>query len=121
MTLGAAPEPRPANPRDARVFSTRVRNDGVAVVTYDVPGEPINVLKASFNDEFRALFAELEQNEKVRAAVLISGKADSFIVGADIDMLKAVTTAREGEALCRTGHETISPTHRSRPAMLTAG
>jgi 3-hydroxyacyl-CoA dehydrogenase/enoyl-CoA hydratase/3-hydroxybutyryl-CoA epimerase len=94
--------------RDSRVFSVRVRDDGVGVVTYDVPGEPINVLKATFNDEFRALFGELEQNEKVKAAVLISGKADSFIVGADIEVLKAVTTSREGEALCRTGHDTIA-------------
>ena len=92
----------------SRVFTVRVRDDGVAVVTYDVPGEPVNVLKASFNDEFRALFADLEKDEKVKAAVLISGKPDSFIVGADIDMLKAVTNSREGEALCRTGHETIA-------------
>jgi 3-hydroxyacyl-CoA dehydrogenase / enoyl-CoA hydratase / 3-hydroxybutyryl-CoA epimerase len=86
----------------------RVRDDGVAIVTYDVPGEPINVLKASFNDEFRALLGDLEKNDRIKAAVLISGKPDSFIVGADIEMLKAVTTAREGEALCRTGHETIA-------------
>jgi 3-hydroxyacyl-CoA dehydrogenase/enoyl-CoA hydratase/3-hydroxybutyryl-CoA epimerase len=73
-----------------------------------VPGEPVNVLKASFNDEFRALFADLDNDDKVRAAVLISGKPDSFIVGADIEMLKGLTTSREGEALCRTGHETIA-------------
>jgi 3-hydroxyacyl-CoA dehydrogenase/enoyl-CoA hydratase/3-hydroxybutyryl-CoA epimerase len=108
MNLETTTEPRPAASSGSRVFSTRVRDDGVAIVTYDVPGEPVNVLKATFNDEFRALFADLEKNEKVKAAVLISGKSDSFIVGADIEMLKAVTTAREGEALCRTGHETIA-------------
>ncbi|HMJ51667.1 MAG TPA: fatty acid oxidation complex subunit alpha FadJ [Polyangiaceae bacterium] len=108
MNLQTTAETRAPQPPASRVFTVRVRDDGVAVVTYDVPGEPINVLKASFNDEFRALFAELEKNERVKAAVLISGKSDSFIVGADIEMLKAVTTSREGEALCRTGHETIA-------------
>jgi 3-hydroxyacyl-CoA dehydrogenase / enoyl-CoA hydratase / 3-hydroxybutyryl-CoA epimerase len=108
MTLEAIGNARPETRQGARVFSVLVRDDGVAIVTYDVPGEPINALKASFNDEFRTLFADLEKNEKVKAAVLISGKADSFIVGADIEMLKAVTTSREGEALCRTGHETIA-------------
>jgi 3-hydroxyacyl-CoA dehydrogenase/enoyl-CoA hydratase/3-hydroxybutyryl-CoA epimerase len=108
MTLEALAIPRPPAPQGSGVFSVRVRDDGVAVVTYDVPGEPINVLKASFNDEFRTLFADLEKDETVKAAVLISGKPDSFIVGADIEMLKAVTTSREGEALCRTGHETIA-------------
>jgi 3-hydroxyacyl-CoA dehydrogenase / enoyl-CoA hydratase / 3-hydroxybutyryl-CoA epimerase len=108
MTLEASVGPRAAPPQPARVFSLRIREDGVAVITYDVPGEPINTLRASFNDEFRTLFSDLEQNEKVQAAVLISGKTDSFIVGADIDMLKSVTTAREGEALCRAGHDTIA-------------
>ncbi|MET0593735.1 MAG: fatty acid oxidation complex subunit alpha FadJ [Polyangiaceae bacterium] len=108
MTLEAAVGTESGIARESRVFSVRMRPDGVAVVTYDVPGEPINTLKASFNGEFRTLIADLERNEKVRGAVLISGKPDSFIVGADIDMLKAVTTSREGEALCRTGHETIA-------------
>jgi 3-hydroxyacyl-CoA dehydrogenase/enoyl-CoA hydratase/3-hydroxybutyryl-CoA epimerase len=108
MTSFANSGPLLASARPSSVFSVRVRDDGVAVVTYDVPGEPINVLKASFNDEFRALFADLEQSEEIKAAVLISGKTDSFIVGADIEMLKAVTTSREGEALCRTGHDTIA-------------
>jgi 3-hydroxyacyl-CoA dehydrogenase / enoyl-CoA hydratase / 3-hydroxybutyryl-CoA epimerase len=108
MTLEASVGPRATPLQPSRVFSVRVREDGVAVVTYDVPGEPINTLRASFNDEFRSLFSDLEQNEKVKAAVLISGKPDSFIVGADIEMLKSVTTAREGEALCRAGHDTIA-------------
>jgi len=108
VTLEASMGSRVAPPQPSRVFSVRVREDGVAVVTYDVPGEPINTLRASFNDEFRTLLSDLEQNDKVKAAILISGKPDTFIVGADIDMLKSVTTAREGEALCRTGHETIA-------------
>jgi 3-hydroxyacyl-CoA dehydrogenase/enoyl-CoA hydratase/3-hydroxybutyryl-CoA epimerase len=120
MTLHSAIEPRRSEADAPRVFSVRVREDGVAMVTYDVPGEPINTLKASFNEEFRALIADLEKNDQVRAAVLISGKADSFIVGADIEMLKAVTTSREGEALCRSGHETIARLARAKKPIVAA-
>ena len=31
-------------------FTLEVREDGVAVVRMDVPGEPVNTLKASFAD-----------------------------------------------------------------------
>ena len=36
-------------PALAKALSMLVRTDGVAVVTYDVPGEPVNTLKATFN------------------------------------------------------------------------
>ena len=39
MTLDAVAEPRPLTSQGPRVFSVRVRDDGVALVTYDVPGE----------------------------------------------------------------------------------
>jgi 3-hydroxyacyl-CoA dehydrogenase / enoyl-CoA hydratase / 3-hydroxybutyryl-CoA epimerase len=117
-TMGGPARERSA--RGDRFLSVRVREDGVAVVTYDVPGETINTLRASFNDEFRALLGDLESDPRVKAAVLISGKRDSFIVGADIDMLKSVTTAREAEALCRKGHETIARLAASKKPVVAA-
>ena len=90
-------------------LSLQRRPDGVAVVTYDVPGEPVNTLKASFAADFERVFAEVASDPAVRAAVLVSGKREGFIAGADIDMLKAARTAAEAEALCRTGHAAMSP------------
>jgi 3-hydroxyacyl-CoA dehydrogenase / enoyl-CoA hydratase / 3-hydroxybutyryl-CoA epimerase len=84
-----------------------VRPDGVAVVVYDVPGETVNTLKASFAADFERIFAEVARDPAVVAAVIISGKPDGFIAGADIDMLKAARTAAEAEALCRTGHAAL--------------
>ncbi len=89
-------------------LSIVVRPDGVAVVTYDVPGEPVNTLKATFAAEFERTFAAIEQDPTVKAAVLISGKAAGFIAGADITMLEAAHTAGEAEALCRTGHAAMA-------------
>ena len=87
-------------------FRVATRADGVAVVTYDVPGESTNTLRADFAEHFLALIDQIEADPAVRAAVLVSGK-DSFIVGADVGMLSAVTTRAEGEALCRNGHHAI--------------
>ncbi len=98
--------PPPAQSSGA--LSLHVRPDGVAVVTYDVPGEPVNTLKASFAADFDRVFAEVARDPAVKAAVLISGKRDGFIAGADIEMLKAATTAAEAEALCRTGHAAMA-------------
>jgi 3-hydroxyacyl-CoA dehydrogenase/enoyl-CoA hydratase/3-hydroxybutyryl-CoA epimerase len=89
-------------------LTVRTRKDGVAVVVYDVPGEPVNTLKATFAAEFERVFGEIARDNNVRAAVLISGKKDGFIAGADIDMLKGATTAAEAEALCRTGHAAMA-------------
>jgi 3-hydroxyacyl-CoA dehydrogenase/enoyl-CoA hydratase/3-hydroxybutyryl-CoA epimerase len=88
-------------------LSLTVRPDGVAVVTYDVPGESVNTLKATFAAEFERVFGEVASNPEIKAAVLVSGKPEGFIAGADIDMLKACGTAGEATELCRTGHQAI--------------
>jgi 3-hydroxyacyl-CoA dehydrogenase/enoyl-CoA hydratase/3-hydroxybutyryl-CoA epimerase len=91
-----------------RALSVEVRPDGVAVITYDVPGEAVNTIKATFAEEFERTFGEIASDPRVKAAVLISGKPDGFIAGADIDMLKGVKTAAEAEAMCRTGHKAVA-------------
>jgi len=101
-------------------LSLRVRDDGVVLVTYDVPGEPVNTLKASFAEEFQSMLSEVERDPRIKAAVLISGKPDSFIAGADIEMLKAAKTAKEAEALCRMGHEAVGRLAASKKPFVAA-
>jgi enoyl-CoA hydratase/carnithine racemase len=71
--------------------------DGVAVVVFDLPGEPVNKFSQPVKDEFLALFDRLEGDPEVRAAVLISGKADAFIAGADIEEFLRWTSAAQAE------------------------
>lgn len=85
------------------VFQLAIRDDGVAVVTIDLPGESQNTLKAEFVGEANALLDRLEQNPNVQGVVFISGKPGSFIAGADINMLKACQTAAEATELSRAG------------------
>ncbi len=89
-------------------LSVEERADGVAVVCFDVPGEPVNTLQADIAAELERVFARLEQNSNVKAVLLISGKPDSFVAGADIKMLRAVERAEQAAELSRTGQRALS-------------
>lgn len=89
-------------------LSLTVRPDGVAVVTSDVVGAPVNTLNASFAADFERIFGQVASDPKIKAAILVSGKADTWIAGADLEMLQTLHTAGEAEAMVRGGHRAIS-------------
>ena len=82
--------------------------DSVAVITLDLPGEKVNKLNESMMEEFTDFLNELQDNEELIGAVLISGKKDNFIAGADIDMFQARGTAEEIEQLSKDGHKILN-------------
>ena len=94
--------------------------DGVAVVTIDVPGKPVNTLDAGVIAEFGRVFEFLEGEPSVRGAVLISGKPDNFIAGADIEQFLALKTAKDAEALSRSGQELLARLERLRVPVVAA-
>ncbi len=74
---------------------------GIAVVTFDLPGAPVNTLSAAVGDELSSLLERLQRDADVRAIVLLSGKPDNFIAGADIDEFAKLSTAEAATALSR--------------------
>jgi len=88
---------------DAAGLTLDLRDDGVAVVTLDQPGASQNTLRAESADAFEAVLDEALA-KGAKALVLISGKPDTFIAGADVTMLEAVETAADAEAISRRGH-----------------
>ena len=80
-----------------------VVEDGVAVVTLDLPGESVNKFSRAVKDEFAAAFAALQADAGVRAIVIMSGKKDGFVAGADIEEFVALRTVEEARALSRDG------------------
>ena len=82
--------------------------DSIALVTFDLPGEPVNKLSSAVRVEFEALLIRLRDDAEVKGAVLISGKPDSFIAGADIEEFTALTTQAEAERLSFEGQEMVS-------------
>ncbi|MFP6684695.1 MAG: fatty acid oxidation complex subunit alpha FadJ [Polyangiaceae bacterium] len=97
-----------------------VRENGVAVITYDVPGATMNTLRKDFVEEFGAVFDGIAKNDAVRAAVLISGKKDSFIAGADIDMLSEIHGVETAETMCHEGHAAIAKLAKSPKPIVAA-
>ncbi len=83
-------------------------DDGIAVITFDLPDQPVNVLSADARREFETLFSELKADERVRALVIISGKPGTFIAGADIEEFTALDSQDAAEALSRTGQDMVT-------------
>ncbi len=82
-----------------------VRAEGtVALIEYNQPDSPINVLSSKVGAIFSAVFTLVESNSGFIGAVLTSGKPDTWIAGADIEELSALRTPLQGEELSRAAH-----------------
>ncbi len=81
--------------------------DGIARLQLDLPGEPVNKISPSVRLELEGSLGSLGKDTKVRAIVLISGKPENFIAGADIDEFVALKTQEEAHALVRSGQKLI--------------
>ncbi len=82
--------------------------NGLAFLTLDLPGEPVNKINAAVKEEFEHALARLRDDGTVRALVIISGKPDMFIAGADIEEFVALASAAEAERLSREGQEMLN-------------
>jgi 3-hydroxyacyl-CoA dehydrogenase/enoyl-CoA hydratase/3-hydroxybutyryl-CoA epimerase len=81
--------------------------DGVARLVLDLPGEPINKITRTVRDELDAILTTLAGDAAVRAVVLLSGKPDTFIAGADIDEFVALGSREEAYTFVRSGQALI--------------
>jgi 3-hydroxyacyl-CoA dehydrogenase/enoyl-CoA hydratase/3-hydroxybutyryl-CoA epimerase len=86
---------------------TVTRHGSTAVLTLDLPGEPVNKLSAALMAEFEDAMAGLRSDPAVKAVVIISGKADTFIAGADIEEFVRLSTSEEFTRLARDGQEML--------------
>jgi len=84
-----------------------VNENGIALLTLDLGGEPVNKITAAVRAEFDAVLEQLRNDGAVRAVILVSGKPDTFIAGADIEEFTELTTQAEAEALSRDGQALI--------------
>ena len=70
-------------------FTMETGADGVAVITWDLPGKSMNVLTLAGGAELDALIDEALGDEAVKGIVITSGK-DSFAGGMDLNVLGAM-------------------------------
>ncbi|SDK98488.1 3-hydroxyacyl-CoA dehydrogenase NAD-binding domain-containing protein [Paracoccus chinensis] len=67
-------------------FTMQKGDDGVAVITWDVPGKSMNVLSMDGAGELNSLIDDALADEAVKGIVITSGKAD-FAAGMDLNVL----------------------------------
>jgi len=85
------------------VFSLKRQDNGIAHLIIDVKGETMNTLKAEFGEQVTAVLKEIKEDSSISGVVVASGKPDSFVAGADINMLASCTTAAEATTISRQG------------------
>ena len=83
------------------------KRGGVAIITFDMPGEAINKFSADVKEELLQLFENLREDPSVAALAFLSGKPDVFIAGADIEELAALRSKEEARQLSREGQEMV--------------
>jgi 3-hydroxyacyl-CoA dehydrogenase/enoyl-CoA hydratase/3-hydroxybutyryl-CoA epimerase len=94
--------------RVASIFHLEVGADRLATLTFDSPDRKVNVFTREAFQELEAVLQELGGRKDIGALILLSGKPGSFIAGADVDAIAAVTDPVEAEAGSRVGHRLFS-------------
>jgi 3-hydroxyacyl-CoA dehydrogenase / enoyl-CoA hydratase / 3-hydroxybutyryl-CoA epimerase len=79
--------------------------DGVAVLTLDLPDEPVNTLSPATGLLFDKALSRALEDTGVTAVVFTSGKPDGFVAGADVQWLGSLRTKEDGERASREGQE----------------
>jgi 3-hydroxyacyl-CoA dehydrogenase/enoyl-CoA hydratase/3-hydroxybutyryl-CoA epimerase len=68
-------------------FRLETDADGIALVTWDMPGRSMNVINAEVVGELGQIVDKIGSDEAIKGAVFTSGK-ESFAAGADLTMLE---------------------------------
>lgn len=85
----------------------RKKKSGVAFLFFDSPGKQ-NFLTSEVFDELSEAIADIEADAEIKAVVLISGKGETFVAGADLHEILKYKTAEDGARLSRRGNSIFS-------------
>ncbi|MBL8996443.1 MAG: fatty acid oxidation complex subunit alpha FadJ [Gemmatimonadetes bacterium] len=94
--------------------------EGVAVLTFDLPGESINKFSPAVIEEFTRHIERIEKDAAITGAVLISAKPGIFIAGADIDQFLEFRTAADASAASAFGHAMMTRIEKGRVPVVAA-
>ncbi|MBB4567376.1 3-hydroxyacyl-CoA dehydrogenase NAD-binding domain-containing protein [Rhizobium leucaenae] len=77
-------------------FTVETDADGIALVTWDMPGKSMNVFTAEVLEELNALIDATVADKAIKGVVITSGKS-SFSGGADLSMIKSLFSVYQDE------------------------
>ena len=89
-------------------FKLKVQDKGIAILTFDYPGEKINKLTTPVMAEIHDLISTMKQNKDIKVCMVRSAKKDIFIAGADIKEIETITDQEEGEKKALSGQEILT-------------
>lgn len=84
-----------------------IYEDGLAWLVLDDPAKKVNTLSSRLFEWFGEQVAQLER-ERPEALIVLSGKADGFVAGADIEELQALKESAQVLALLQRGHALLN-------------
>lgn len=70
-------------------FKIDVDSDGIALITFDVPGRSMNTLTGKVMQEIPEWVERVKTDDAIKGAVLTSGKSSGFCAGADLGDMAA--------------------------------
>ncbi|TRY30989.1 fatty acid oxidation complex subunit alpha FadJ [Aliiglaciecola sp. M165] len=91
--------------KNKSAFTLDVKDNGVAILSMDVPGESMNTLKIEFAEQISEMLDAIDSNKDIKGVVVVSGKDGSFVAGADISMLASCETAEDAETVSKGGQD----------------
>ena len=100
-----------------------VDRDHVGWLTFDRPDASTNLLTPTLMQELDALLSQLESriaNGQIFALVLRSGKEGSFIAGADVEAIAALSSAADARAASAEGQRIFRRIDRLRVPTVAA-
>jgi 3-hydroxyacyl-CoA dehydrogenase/enoyl-CoA hydratase/3-hydroxybutyryl-CoA epimerase len=71
-------------------FTLETDADGIALITWNMPGRSMNVIDQTVMTELAAIIEQVATDKAIKGAVLTSGK-DAFCGGADLTMLEGLS------------------------------
>jgi len=93
---------------NSSAFTLVRQENGIAHLIMDVVGDTMNTLKAEFVEQVADVLAEIKSDASITGLVLCSGKKDSFVAGADINMINDCKTKEEVVSISRQGQVIFS-------------
>ena len=71
-------------------FKLDIDADGIALITWDMPGRSMNVIDLAVIEELSGVVEKIAADAAIKGAVITSGK-ETFCAGADLTLLETLT------------------------------
>jgi len=79
---------------EKKILTLEKDEHGVAILTYDLPGRPMNVITEKTDQELNQMVDVIAKDDEIKS-VIFMGKPTNFLAGADIGMIQNMKTEED--------------------------